>query len=211
MKTITRLSLIALMLIIGVNVSAQENALSFGVKAGVNMSNASFGGDADNKAKFGFQAGAFVEYGLPINFFLQSGLYFTTKGVKVDDVGFDVIGTTDTSWNLSYIQLPIYGGYRINVADNTNIVFNFGPYLAYGVSGKIKIDGVSEKYNLYKKYDGDDAMLKRFDFGLGAGVGAEFGKILVNLGYELGLANLANDDDGKFRNRNASLTVGYRF
>lgn len=40
--------------------------------------------------------------------------------------------------------------------------FKGGPYLAYGVGGKTKIDGVSEKADTF----GDDG-LKRFDAGLG--------------------------------------------
>ncbi|MDR2954228.1 MAG: PorT family protein [Prevotella sp.] len=53
--------------------------------------------------------------------------------------------------------------------------------------------------------------LKRFDFGVGLGAGAEFGKIGVGLGYDFGLANISDESGFSIKTQNAYLTLGYKF
>lgn len=218
MKTIYKFSAIALMSVLALNVSAQ-GLPKFGVEAGVNLSNSSWDADPlDKKAKVGFQVGITADYAFTEEWHLQSGLSFTTKGAKVegrvveDDSMFDGKITV----NQSYLQLPIYAAYKLEVVPGTKIVFNAGPYLAYGIGGKTKVSGdvaiLDQVATGSGKVDtfGSDGMLNRFDFGLGAGVGAEFGNIVATIRYELGLTNVGKDDLD-YKNRNAALTLGYRF
>ena len=74
--------------------------------------------------------------------------------------------------------------------------------MAYGVGGKTKIDGVSEKAF------GDDG-LKRFDAGLGLGVAFEFGKIVV--GVETGTSFTKVASGASAYNLSALATIGYKF
>lgn len=199
MKTIIKSGLIAVALLVGISVNAQDKPLTFGVKAGINLANV--GGDLDDTdAKIGFNAGVTMDYAFTPDIYLLTGLELTTKGFKVDggDVG-------EMKANLMYLQLPIHVGYKLAVTDATKIVFHAGPYVAYGIGGKTTLTLLGEK----GKGDSFD-VFKEFDFGLGLGVGAEFGKFNVGLGYDFGLANI-NDGDGKVRNMNAYLTVGYKF
>lgn len=56
--------------------------------------------------------------------------------------------------------------------------------------------------------------MNRFDFGIGLGIGAEFGKINAGLGYDFGLLDVAKnieDNDLTLRNGNAYISVGYKF
>jgi len=218
--------LFAFILLIGINVSAQDSPFRFGVKAGMNMSNATIENkDADPKFKIGYQIGLTVDYNFTQNWLIQSGLSFTTKGSKIDDfyagemVGGDGRGTTHT-FNQQYLQLPVYAAYRVNVSDNFNIVIGAGPYMAYGIGGKAKYklndgtfgDGTNErKFSMFGSGKDNLEQLKKFDFGLGLNVSAEFGKIVVGVGYEHGLLNVAAYDGMKYRNRNAALTLGYKF
>ncbi len=195
-----------------VTASAQKSPLTFGAKTGLNLSNSSAeaGEGVDKKTKIGFQLGITADYAFNEALFLQSGLSFTTKGMKIEEKYEDEKYKSST--DLSYLQLPVYIGYKINATENTKIVFNAGPYFAYGLSAKLKADGEDEDYNLYKKYDGDNkAAMKRFDLGIGLGAGVEFGKAVVGLNYELGLANLDNADDGGYKNRNFAITIGFKF
>lgn len=218
MKTIYKFSAIALMSVLALNVSAQ-GLPKFGVEAGVNLSNSSWDVDPlDKKAKVGFQVGITADYAFTEEWHLQSGLSFTTKGGKIegrlveDGSMFDGKITV----NQSYLQLPIYAAYKLEVVPGTKIVFNAGPYLAYGIGGKTKVSGdvaiLDQVATGSGKVDtfGSDGMLNRFDFGLGAGVGAEFGNIVATIRYELGLTNVGKDDLD-YKNRNAALTLGYRF
>lgn len=194
MKTTFKTCLVAIALLIGVNTYAQDQPITFGVKAGVNLSNV--GGDASGTdAKIGFNAGVTLDYGFTPDVYLLTGLQLTTKGFKVK-----VLSEKLTS-NLMYLQLPVHVGYKLTVAEATKIVFHAGPYAAYGIGGKTEGE---------KSFQ--DGAYKKFDFGVGLGVGAEFGKIGVDLGYDFGLANINDTDvDGKLKNMNAYLTLGYKF
>lgn len=219
--------LLTFILLLGINTKAQDSPLRFGIKAGINLSNATIDNKkADSKLKVGYQIGATVDYSFTREWLIQSGLSFTTKGSKIDDFyagrmeGGDGRGTTHT-FNQLYLQLPIYAAYRINVSDNFNLVIGAGPYMAYGLGGKSKEklhkavfgDGSTKReFDTFGDGDnGDSEQLKRFDFGLGLNVSGEFGKIVVGLGYEHGLLNVAAYDGLKYRNRSAALTLGYKF
>ncbi|NDV97176.1 PorT family protein [Dysgonomonas sp. 521] len=226
MKRNSGMLLLILIFLNGLSISAQDSPFRLGVKAGVNISNAIIDNkDADPKLKVGYQVGVTVDYSLTRDWLIQSGLSFTTKGAKIDDFlagkvdGGDGRGETYT-FNQLYIQLPVYAAYRINVSDNLGIVIGAGPYMAYGVGGKSKrklhdaifSDGSTElKFDTFGNGDDASEQLNRFDFGLGLNVSAEFGKIVVGLGYEHGLLNIAAIDGFKYRNQNAGLTLGYRF
>ncbi len=200
MKMTFKTCLVAIALLIGINTYAQDKPITFGVKAGVNLSNV--GGDIDGTdAKIGFNAGVTLDYGFTPDVYLLTGLQLTTKGFKVKDL--------DINSNLMYLQLPVHVGYKLTVAEATKIVFHAGPYAAYGIGGKTEY---SDEDGTYKPNSFSKGGYKKFDFGLGLGVGAEFGKIGVDLGYDFGLANIVDTEgDGKVRNMNAYLTLGYKF
>lgn len=105
-----------------------------------------------------------------------------------------------------YLQLPIMAAVRFKVSDGMNLVVNAGPYLAYGIGGKAKFEneGESEKMDFF-----DNS--KKFDFGLGVGVTAEFGKIFVGLDGAFGLTKLAEMEEGSLKNQTFGLSVGYKF
>lgn len=185
-------------------VSAQELAL--GVKGGVNMSNF-IGSDAkDAKMKIGFNVGLAADYEFAPNMAVQSGLFFTTKGAKGD------LMVTKATIDLMYLQVPVHFAYKMDVTPGTRVVLHAGPYIAYGVSGKLKVDGADKSIDLFKEYDiagKKVAAMQRFDAGLGIGVGTEFGQFLVDLGWDAGLVKL--NKDAKMNNMNGYLSVGYRF
>ncbi|MBB4037088.1 hypothetical protein GGR21_003003 [Dysgonomonas hofstadii] len=221
MKTFIKTALIAVAVLVGMSANAQEKPLTFGVKAGMSLSN--FNGDLDMDAKIGFNAGVTMDYALAPDLYLLTGLDFTTKGAKDGD-------DFKMKLNLSYLQLPIHVGYKLNISENTRLNLHAGPYLAYAVSGKWKVKegGVEGSIDAFgDEVDAVGLKMKRFDFGLGLGVGVEFGQFNVGLGYDLGLLNIADfgknveiDEEGtitvdasnfKVRNMNAYLTVGYKF
>lgn len=223
MKTIIKTSLLAIALLIGISANAQDKPLTFGVKAGMNLSNFSGDGADGSDAKIGFNVGFTVDYALTQDLYLMTGLDFTIKGAKdkgefYEEIeGIDVEIDGEVKANPMYLQLPVHVGYKMNIAENTKIVIHAGPYIAYGLGGKMKISGKASAGGVSVPIDdiktdffGDDAY-DRFDFGLGMGVGVEFGKIGAGLGYDLGLTNISGDSDYKVRNMNAYLTVGYKF
>ena len=93
----------------------------------MNFSN--YTGDLDMNAKVGFKLGGGFEYAFDDTWSLQPSLFLTGKGAKKDAL----------TVNAYYLELPIMGAARFNVADNTNLVVNAGPYFACGIAGKTKI------------------------------------------------------------------------
>lgn len=219
-----------------INVSAQNKPVTFGIKAGVNLSNASTKLDDESfglngkDSKTGFQAGVTIDLKVSETFFFQSGLSFTTKGVVFKEA--DLISgggstaqtkSSEYKTNLLYLQLPFMGAYKVKIATDTRIVISAGPYLAYGVGGKIE---PSATYSAIPWGDDEDLnsfgerTFKKFDFGMGTGIGLEYKNYCLNLSYEWGLSNINRDSYNsdidhlfhrEYKNRNASLTLGYKF
>ena len=218
MKTIIRTVLVAVALLIGVSASAQDKPITFGVKAGMNLSNFSGSGVSDSDAKIGFNVGVTMDYAFSQELYLMTALEFTMKGGKSEgsiSYGGVSFEGKETS-NPMYLQIPVHIGYKFAIAENTNLVLHAGPYVAYGIAGKYKLEGkasvgdASGEIKPETDFFGDD-MFNRFDFGLGLGVGVEFGQFNIGLGYDLGVVNISGVSEAKVRNMNAYLTVGYKF
>ena len=175
-------------------VHAQDKPVLLGVKAGVNLS--TLGADLkDSKYVFKYQVGITADLAFSENLYLLTGLDFQAKGAKLDGVKYNPI----------YLQLPVTVGYKFDLGNNTRLVLNAGPYLAYGIGGKTK-GGEAGSQKLFK-----DDIFKRLDYGVIGGVGVEFDRFTVSAGYDLGLRNISDATGTKARNRNAYLTVGVKF
>ena len=197
-----------------VSIASAQNT-SFSVKGGLNLSN--FSGDiSDTKMKPGFHVGVGADFELAPNLAIQSGLFFSTKGTKVEEdfeiEEFEIING-EVTVNANFLQLPLHVAYKIDVTPGTRVVLHAGPYIAYGIAGKTKVEasagGVSESDEV-DTFGSDGLDLKPFDSGLGLGVGAEFGSILLDLGWDMGLTNIG-DSDADVKTLNAYLSIGCRF
>lgn len=217
--------LLSILVISATVVSAQEKKVTFGVKAGMNVSSVNGKGTDDADAKIGFNVGLTADYAIIENVYLLTGLDFTTKGAKYSDIliGDDEdlggIVKGDLTFNPMYLQLPIHIGYKYHLNDAVTLVAQAGPYVALGVGGKAtakaKVLGteIKEKSNIFGSGD-EDLDYKRFDFGLGLAFGVEYQKFNVKAGYDFGLVNYAsNEGSGDFKTRNGNfyVTLGYHF
>lgn len=207
------LVLFALVAISMVSVNAQEH-VRWGVVAGMNVSKYTFTG-FDNK--IGFHAGVKAEVGLPQlaeGAYLDFGGLLTLKGAKIDGGSL-----ASFKFNPYYLEIPVHIGYKYAVNNDFSLFGNVGPYFGFGLFGKakLKVNGDLSDYG-YEDYGdistsenvfGDDG-LKRFDFGLGLKVGAEFSrKYQVSLSYDFGLVKV--EKDLGMKNRNLMISLGYMF
>ena len=177
------------------SVNAQD--LSFGINAGIN-DNTPRGNVMSHEARYGFNVGVFGELELPK---LAPGLY-TTAGLSFKQKGF--INWGDGRGMLNYLELPIHAGYKFNLGKHTRLLFEVGPYLAYGLGGKSAVG--REMFS--------DYYFKRFDVGMDAVIGLEFNKhVQLKLSYQHGLRQLQHDKYGDldYYNRGFNLSVGYKF
>ena len=195
-------------MLVAVSASAQ---LSFGVKAGLNLSNISGDGESLD-SKIGFKIGPTVEFAIAPNMAIQSGLLLSSKGAKTSESysesGIDV--DADITINANYLELPICFAYKYPIAPDTKIYVNAGPYLAYGLFGKTtaKISAMGLSAEEDEDTLGDDGF-ENFDFGLTFGIGAEVTKFNFGLNYDLGLSEVIKDS--KIKNTNFWISVGYNF
>lgn len=221
MKKILTAVLVVVSLMITTTLSAQDKFITFGVKAGLNLSNMS--GDLDGDIKPGFNAGITVDLRLLSNLYILSGLEYSQEGTKFKggDLGF--IKVDDAKVTYSFLKMPVHLGYKLPVTDNMKIVFHGGPYLAYGIDGKMKWGSLD-----IDLYDDNNEGWKsdRFDLGLGFGVGAEVSNFCFNVGCDFGLLNqveLKSMTDKETwegvdvksninsKNMNINISVGYKF
>jgi Outer membrane protein beta-barrel domain len=124
------------------------------------------------------------------------GLSYIRKGNK--------LGGTTT--HLNYLELPVLLLYHYHLQDHGMLYGGLGPYLAYGLGGKIK--GASFEENSFDKNSGG---YKRFDAGLEFMAGYKLSMGLsLDLTYDFGLANIAyGGNDYTSKTRCLSLNVGY--
>lgn len=196
-----KFTIIAALLMIAATLSAQ---VDLGVKGGLNLSTS--GGKFRKAAttKLGFHAGLSADVNVAPNIAIQSGILATTKGYRVDN------SYIDYTANMVFLQVPVHFAYIIDVMPGTKVVLHGGPFAAYGIGGKFSY----KRENLGIEYDEvfgtKDLQFKNFDYGVGIGAGFEFGKIITDIGWDMGLIDLSNGHED-IRTLNAYLSLGYKF
>lgn len=207
----------------GYTQTLSETNRAVGVLAGVNFQNFNgkdFNGDKiENELIAGFHAG--VNFQIPIapEFYFQPGLLFSTKGSK------NVSGTLSSTYRLSYIDLPLNLVYKGQVGTGY-VLFGFGPYLSYAISGKATyVNGsveVSNDIDFAKEVNLNDPLLatyfRPFDMGGNIFFGYEMTSgMFLQLNTQLGMVpinpkdNRIPSDDSIVKNTGFGLSLGYRF
>jgi hypothetical protein len=216
MKLLLRLTV----LIAFLSFSVSSNAQSFGIKGGFNMSNVAIsedGEDAEEDFKYtpGFHFGPVVDIPLSDNFSIEAGLLATSKGaqMKEEEMGFEY----SMKLFLLYVDVPVLAKVSFD-AGGAKIYAAVGPYVGGGIMGKSKYEasygGETESETEDIEWgSGEDADLKRLDYGVSAGAGVQFGSLQLGVSYGYGLANLdpTSDSDFKINNRVLGVSLGYWF
>ena len=205
MKKIFTVFVLAL---VTLSVSAQDfKKFRFGPTAGLNFSKIT---TTESDLKFGFNAGARVEFNFNDNIYLGSGVLFTEKVLKAST------GNNTLKATPGYIEIPINCGYRYVMNDKFSLFGEVGPYMGIGVCGKWKASNASLDFfgeegdfllQLASPYDS----AKRFDFGLGFAIGAEYANCQLRVGYELGLTKVFGGGPDSPQNRNLFVGLSYMF
>jgi len=205
----TSLKLLLMLFIMFAFTSAQAQ-FKIGPKIGMNLSTMtlkSSGISLDPQMLVGFHAGLITEISFTENLKLQPGILFSTKGSKYE---LTFLGETfDYSLTPGVIEVPVNAFYIYGKGPVKLILFA-GPYVAYGITGKSKINGESQDI-LYGSTTEDD--MKPFDFGLNFGAGVNVNGFMISAQYGFGLLNLAPDNTGDtdMKNKVIGISVAYMF
>ena len=195
------LTLCGLSCLLAQSVMAQDSSVE--VTAGMNLSSMS-----ELDSKIGFHVGVRVDKQLPTLFngaYINGAALLSLKGAE-KDLG----DALNMSCNAYYLEVPIHFGYKHAFNESISAFGEFGPYFAFGLFGKTKLESMGDdaKVDTFS----DDGGVKRFDFGLGLRVGVEFNKrIPLSVGYDFGLINVVEGAEDAIRNSNLTLAIGYKF
>ncbi len=201
------------------------------VTAGVNASTISIdknGNTDDSKTLASFNVGLLQQFNLSKVVDLEVGALLTGKGAKAE-TNFNSTDYVRAKFNPLYVEVPVNLLFKVTDKSNNGFSFHAGPYIAAGVGGKSTIDTKIGALEINKtsniKFNNDNVTttqqedagynkLKRFDYGLNAGVGFTTKSVLLRLNYGLGLAKINstqnnNSADDKNKYRVLSLNVAF--
>ncbi len=216
--------------------SLLSNAQLFlGAKVGLNVANVSASFPKTSfSTKMGINGGATLKYNFMSTFGLQMDMLYSQMGAnskKVealpDDAGGTITTTTETVYDFSYLQIPIYANWEIpikseklvpyRVRENVISIHLFGGgFFGYGLGNNaatsvkkylVDVDG-NASTTVIPKVSGANSKFNSIDFGIAAGAGVSFniskvGKLTVDLRYIMGMGNFNsnkafNDGGGKY-------------
>jgi len=186
--------------------STEKGKMSFAILGGVNFQNLngklSSGDKLANDMLLGFHGGVNVQIPLAPEFYFQPGLMFAIKGAKNTYTIFGAEFTDQTKIN--YIEMPLNLVYK-GALGNGFVMIGFGPYLAYGISGKQIFEGNSltfERGTGYKAFDAGGNIFAGYEMASG---------IFLQLDTQFGMLNINPDDNTPTKNTGFGLSLGYRF
>jgi hypothetical protein len=203
--------------------TVEVGGTTFGIRAGINFQNINGkdddGDKLENKLALKWHAGVNAEIPIATDFYVQPGLMYITKGAKSEE---NALGES-SKLNLGYLELPVNLLYKPTLGTG-KLLLGFGPYLAYGIGGKLHLDDSDEEIDVKfkSKVESGDPVdkyyVKPFDAGANFLVGYEFAqKFSAQLNAQLGLVNINSkrdglpDDDSRSANTGFGISVGYRF
>ncbi len=204
-------------------VQPADAQVRFGVKAGVNASNAKFQRDADFDPFPGYQAGLQAEISLSPNFSVQPALLYVTKGfssmLEFRNQQGTLTGNYRVSFRPNYLELPVLVLYKSQVSNTCKIFGGLGPYAAAGLGGESSFGtqsvGFNQKIVFGPKNSNSQDTYNRMDYGLAGVVGLEIRRISLAVNYSHGMTGIGPGPlvvgAGSFYNRSLGLTAGYWF
>ena len=175
-----------------------------GLRLGLNASHVSSdspllnGSSVKSGLNIGVAVGTQLTYRAPL--FFETGLYYSQKGGKSGSE------TGKFTYDLNYLELPLLVKYKHFVGNQTSIQPYAGGYLALATDGDIKNYGSRTAFSSF-----DDGYFNRFDGGLKIGCGVGFNMLYVDASYDIGLANIGQDNFDDTHNGCFTLNIGVNF
>jgi hypothetical protein len=207
-----------ILIILTANIGAFAQDIRIGVKGGLNLSKFSYNYPnipvPDDRISPGYHIGGIVNFGFK-HFDIQPGVFYTTKGDKVDYQLFtsngNSFGTIAITTTLNYIEVPVNVLYHVTTANHIRLHIGGGPYVGYGVSGNVNDGRNNYDVKFANNPTFNTASYKNPDYGLNFLAGALFkNSIIMDAGYSFGLANLGYGNS-TIHNRVLNFSVGYLF
>lgn len=196
-----------------------------GVKGGINFADMKYepqdetNGHPDTKSLQSFHIGAIMDLPITDLFAVQPGVMLNSRGTKAEYHN-ENLGTYTLKVNPLYVDVPVNLLVTPSIGNGSKFYFGVGPYIGFGVGGKVKFDADTPlgegQVNHDIKYGSDsNDDLKSTDIGGNVLAGVELGNLLIGAQYGLSFTNNApkgSDNDNKIlRHKVFSVSVGFLF
>lgn len=176
---------------------SQAQDTRFGLKGGLTYYKATlevgvagFNIETESDADIGFVGGLFAEFPINDMFSIQPEVLYIQKNSKSSDDTFDFGFDDDLDGGegkskFSYIDVPVLLKLNIPVDGNVSPFIGIGPFVGYLLDAKATGDGVDEDLTDF---------MNSINYGLIFSGGVNFGNIGVELRYDMGMANIFDED-----------------
>lgn len=220
------LALLPVLLLMGATASLAQVWSGVGVHAGgaaalLRGNDVGITDDATDRS-FGFTVGVYKSIPLGAGFAVQPEVMYAQKGGELsfeDIVGEETMSEVDLTFNVDYVEVPVALVYTIPTQSRFVPMLYAGPYVSLTTRRNASFDTEGINFSI----DGDE-FFKRFDYGavFGTDLGFRMKQRIATVGlrYDLGIADIAKDDEltedevavgTDVRNDEWSILVGFRF
>lgn len=127
--------------------------------------------------------------------FLNLGVTYTAPIANQFDwsVGAAYVTKGCKEWDPSLIQIDVNAHYNFLADDDVKVGVLAGPYIGYTIN------------------DDDMEDMKKLDYGIGVGVQGMYKQFSLKVGYEFGLANIADESGVSAKMNGLYFRLGYSF
>jgi hypothetical protein len=166
----------------------------------------------DETFKPRFHFGINAELPVTSGFSVIPGVVLQTKGFYETFKRYDPEIRHGREFKLFYLDAPVL--LNIKIPFKKSVMFiETGPYAGVGLSGSLKgYEDIHEPYTEKEQIHWGkekDAILKRMEYGIMGGAGAEINRFKFGFSYTHSMRNISIPDDFTYKNRVLSLFVSY--
>lgn len=170
-----------------------------------------------NNAIFAYRLGVGLDFPISRRWGFRTGVNFERLGITGNskeshpDLNREHGSYAYGSLSSLYLEVPLMATVRFDAGRRLDIVLYLGPYIGAGVGGKISIEGeIEHEYfswaeNLYA----EGSTFRRFDMGVGFGVGFELKRVVFSIDHHIGFLRVRKRSD--IYNNAVFCGVGYKF
>lgn len=203
MKSIKKISLVALAAVLSISFASAQ----MGIQAGFSRST-----DVNRDVSLnGFHVGPVYNLTIQGPVSLQYGLLYNylTDTYKV--------GTVDVKTTAHRLDLPVRVAASFPLSNGISAFLFAGPNFNFGLSENDTYTGTITGYqtsgeNIYKAEMSDGSKLySPFDLQLGVGGGLQYNNVSLRVGYDWGMLDRDNSDNGIWKNNDLKVGLAVNF
>jgi len=199
------------------NIHASSSKPTFGVSLGFNMTDMSGDDVKSSSSEIGFALGGFANYKIAENLSFQPEFYLSFKNCNIEEDFFyndiyygpssvyDVRITNEVDIKLTYLEVPLLAKFEFPVNNNLKPFVIAGPYFAIKIGDSVDSSIHSSAFDQNgnevlssdESEDDIDVDFTSTEWGLIFGAGCSFDKYSLQLRYNYGMSDIADDSDVK--------------